>query len=569
MDWKELAEDLWDEVKDRGYYIVAITILILAPLILVAPPTTWPPFNVIFNGSEVPILSDIYAIGRKAGLFGGNTWILKVLSLCAIWAIFAASWDFLSGYSGQVSFGHAAFWGFSAYVAFWVASGFHPGFPVMEFGIPIVDDILFVIVSLLNDILSFVLSLIGLEEKFVLDPLQALVFGGIISAVLAVCIGMIALRVKGFYLALVTLVVPLIFNSLANTFKELTGGNNGLSSDVTRVVPLPDMLNPKFREIFALNFYLFTLVIFLIAIGLMMLIAYSRIGLAFQSIREDEDAAESLGINVRNYKILAFTLSAFFAGIAGGLYAQWYSYVSPTYLESAASFNVIIMCVIGGIGTITGGVVGAFVLTILVNIFLRNVFEGVHGLDMLAFGILLIITLRYMPFGLTRATKDQKRACVLGTLFALAWAILPSSSKGWGVDIFSSILPSTEQTTNPIGKALSITVTSILTLVGKVDSLGQMATSLTTENFLTFLGLIIMFILCIPVILVFLISEIIGLFLLEGILGMQLGETLIKAKFLIYITVGIPFAFYLPKIFKLIRLKYWGIWPSVGRYEPD
>ena len=97
-----------------------------------------------------------------------------------------------------------------------------------------------------------------------------------------------------------------------------------------------------------------------------MLIAFSRIGLAFQSVREDEDAAESLGINVRNYKILAFTLSAFFAGIAGGLYAQWFNYVSPTYLESAFSFQVIIMCVIGGIGTITGGVVGAFLLIILV-----------------------------------------------------------------------------------------------------------------------------------------------------------------------------------------------------------
>ncbi|WP_455463862.1 hypothetical protein, partial [Candidatus Hodarchaeum mangrovi] len=73
----------------------------------------------------------------------------------------------------------------------------------------------------------------------------------------------------------------------------------------------------------------------------------------------------------------------------------------------------------------------------------------------------------------------------------------------------------------------------------------------------------------IPAILVFLIGEIIGLFFLQGILGMNLGSALIKAKFLIYTCIGIPFAFYLPKIFKALRLRYWGVWPSAGRYEPD
>ncbi len=562
MDWKELAEDFWEEVKERGYKIITVILLILVPFLLVAPPTSLSGFDVFYNGAEIPVLSDIYAIGRQAGLFGSNTWVLRILSLCAVWAIFAASWDFLSGYSGQVSFGHAAFWGFSAYVTFWVAAGFYVEVPTFEFNIPIIDDILLFITTILDEILHIILG-----DRFVLDPIFALLFGGILSALLAVCIGIIALRVKGFYLALVTLVIPLIFNSLANSFKDLTGGNNGLSSDVTRVVPLPPS-GTFFRETSALNFYIFVLLIFFITIGIMMLIAYSRIGLAFQSIREDEDAAESLGINIRNYKILAFTLSAFFAGIAGGLYAQWFGYVSPTYLESAASFNVIIMVVIGGVGTISGGVVGAFVLTILVNIFLKNIFVGIHGLDMLAFGLLLIITLRYMPFGLTRATKDQKRACVLGILFALIWTILPSST-GWGVDFFSSILPAKGTSTDLISTLISISVSTILAIIGRVDYLGQMATSLTLDNFLVFIVLVIMFIVSIPAIIVFLISEIIGLFLFQGILGMKLGSALIKAKFIIYAVVGIPFAFYLPKIFKALRLRYWGVWPSAGRYEPD
>lgn len=548
MDWYKLAENFWDEVKDRKYYILAVILLILFPLIISAPPSTIPLFNIFYNGSKVPILSDIYNSGRDIFgahiLFGTNTWFINIISLCAIWAIFAASWDFLTGYSGQVSFGHAVFWGFSAYVVYWVASGFNVVIPIVN---------------------------LDLGFNFELDPLIALIFGGLICALLAVLLGLVSLRLKGFYLALVTLVIPLIFNSLANTFRELTGGNYGLQSAVTRVVPLPPE-SLKALKLFnptrALNFYIFVLIVFFIAIGLMMLIAFSRLGLAFQSIREDEDAAESLGINVRNYKILAFTLSAFFAGIAGGLYAQWFEYVSPTYFESSFSFQVIIMCVIGGIGTITGGVLGAFLLTILVSVFLRKVFAGVHGLDMLSFGILLIIVLRYMPHGLSRSTKDQKRACIIGILFAFAWAILPSHD-GWGVELFSSILPSIGEATDPFSQLISVLTTSIVSLVGKIDNLLQMATSLTIDNFVTFISLLILFIFTLPAILVFLFSEIIGIFFFESILGMDLEGTLVKAQFLIYVVVGIPYAFYLPKMFKLIRLRYWGIWPSVGRYEPD
>ena len=118
MDWRERAEDLWDEIKDRGYYIVAVVLLIFVPFLIEAPPTSLPIFENIYNGSKLPILSEIYNIGRESGLFERNVWFLSILSLCAIWAIFAASWDFLSGYSGQVSFGHAAFYGFAAYVTY-------------------------------------------------------------------------------------------------------------------------------------------------------------------------------------------------------------------------------------------------------------------------------------------------------------------------------------------------------------------------------------------------------------------------------------------------------------------
>ena len=287
-----------------------------------------------------------------------------------------------------------------------------------------------------------------------------------------------------------------------------------------------------------------------------------------------EDAAESLGINVSFYKILAFTGSAFFAGLAGSLYAQHpiIRSTGPSFFDATFSFSIIIFCVIGGMGSISGGAIGAFLMTILLNLFLNDIFHDIGGLDIFVYAALLIITLRYMPYGLVRATKDQKRACILGTVIALCWILIPIS-EGWGVDLFSNFLPAASGTI-PKGDILNTLVfifsNSVLTLVGKFDLLGQMIFSLTPDNFLYFVSLLVMFIISIPAMLIFLISEVLGLFLLQEILGLALASSsLVKARFIIYVTIGIPFAFYLPKIFKTVRLKYWGTWPSAGRYEPD
>ena len=495
MDWKEFAEDLWDEIKDRAYYIVAVVLLLLVPFIVVAPGYT-----------RIPLISDIYILGQDVGLFDANTFVLKVLAVCCIWAIFAASWDLLSGYTGQVSFGHAIFWGMAAYSTFWVATGFQIGL-----GIPFIDEIL--------------VSIFG--PRLVFDPLFSLVIGGIIAAIIAFVIGIISLRVKGYYLALVTLIIPLIAQGLVIIFKDLFGPSFGIPNVPSVIESVgSDILN--YKEIDAVNFYIFAIIIFFISVGLMMLIAFSRIGLAFQSIREDEDAAESLGINIRNYKILAFTISAFFAGIAGAMYSQWLDFTGPSFFGSTFSFSVIIMVVIGGVGSISGGVIGAFLLTLLVKLFLNDIFRGVHGLDILAYGLLLVLTLRYMRFGIARATKDQKRAMVVGILFALSWTILSH--------------------------------------INLLDFLNPFS----IDNLLTFIFFLLILILTIPAIPVFIISDFIGLFVLRDLLGMGLTTSaLIKTRFLIYACVGIPFAFYLPKIFKTVRLRFWGVWPSVGRYEPD
>ncbi|MFX0206438.1 MAG: hypothetical protein ACFFDT_10675, partial [Candidatus Hodarchaeota archaeon] len=146
MDWIDFLEDFWEDVKERTYYIIAFILLISVPFILAVPGFV-----------PIPIISDLYAIGRNADLFDANTYVISVLSLCAIWAIFAAAWDLLSGYTGQVSFGHAIFWGLAAYASFWFATGFNVGFTLIQddaylFGPPI-DAFL---ITILNTVISFI-----------------------------------------------------------------------------------------------------------------------------------------------------------------------------------------------------------------------------------------------------------------------------------------------------------------------------------------------------------------------------------------------------------------------------
>ena len=511
MELAELAGNIREKISKRGYFILGIGFLLLLPFIMVATGFESIP---ILNIRGIPILSDVYAIGHNIGLFGSNTFVLRVFVLAIIFAIFAGSWDILSGYTGQFSFGHAVFWGFSAYIAFFFAAGFSiEVFEVKNFYGPSHH---------LQISFGFLNSVIGTEIR--LDPLTALIAGALASTLLAIVIGIITLRLKGPYFALATLIIPLIAIEVikVSLFNSITGGNFGIPN-IPRIIestgdPQADIA----------NFYMLTLIVFFISIGILMLIAFSRVGLAFQAIREDVDAAESIGINSTFYKVLAFGISAFFAGIAGGLYAQLLNFVGPSFFDATFSFTVIILVVVGGIGSISGGIVAAFLLTILTELVLDDVFPVAAnpGLDILAYGLILIVTLRYIPLGITRGTRDEKRAIVFGILLAISWTIIG-------------------------------------TIIGDIFTWAN-------NNILTFIFLAIMFIFSIPAIIPFFISEIIGLFLLDNFTAVDLvGDSLIKAKLLIYIIVGIPFAYYLPKGFKKVRLKYWGVWPSVGQFEAE
>ncbi|MFH1033426.1 MAG: AMP-binding protein [Pseudomonadota bacterium] len=280
-------------------------------------------------------------------------YFLRVMILTAIFAILAASWDLLSGFTGQMNFGHALFFGVSAYVT-----------------------------ALLNIDLGF-------------PPILSIPLGAVGGVVAGLVVGIPCLRLRGSYLALTTLAFPIILMGLVFAMPGLTGGELGLSG-------LSRLSGSRTTD-----YYLITGVMLLCCL-VMWKITESNTGIILHAIREDELAARAAGINTTRYKLLAFCLSGFFAGIAGGLYAHFMRLAGPSTLEVSLSFQVIIWAVFGGMVSIYGPVVGVFLLNPLMEV-LRGVQESFPALPemrMFVFAGLVLVTLLFMPEGLVPWLKD-------------------------------------------------------------------------------------------------------------------------------------------------------------------
>jgi branched-chain amino acid transport system permease protein len=267
--------------------------------------------------------------------------------LTSIFAILAASWDLLSGFTGQMNFGHALFFGVGAYSA-----------------------------ALLN-------------QQANLPPWGSIPMGALVAVLAGLIIGIPCLRLKGTYLALTTLAFPIILMGLVFAFPDLTGGELGISG-----------LDRLARSRVA-NYYI-AVVLMLALCTIMWKITDSNTGIIFHAIREDELAVRAAGINTTRYKLLAFCFSGFFAGISGGLYAHFMRIAGPSTLEVSMSFHVVIWSVFGGIVTIYGPVGAVFILFPLLE-FLRLWQE--YRTLMFA-GIVLLILL-YMPDGLFPWVRDK------------------------------------------------------------------------------------------------------------------------------------------------------------------
>ncbi|XVQ09005.1 branched-chain amino acid ABC transporter permease [Spirillospora sp. CA-255316] len=227
----------------------------------------------------------------------------------ACWALFAAAVDLLLGFTGLLSFGHAAFWGGSAYCTGLIA--LHSGLP-------------------------FPLAILG---------------GAAFAAVLALPIGYLSVRLSGIYFAMVTLAFAQMLYFVANQWRDVTGGENGLQG-IPRELFGIDLSDPFFFYYAGLPFVLF---------GLFAAwrIVRSPFGRVLVSIRDNPARARALGYPVDRYKLLAFVLSAALSGIAGGLFAISHGFASLQEVYWTTSGQAVMMVVLGGIGTLWGAVVGA------------------------------------------------------------------------------------------------------------------------------------------------------------------------------------------------------------------
>lgn len=285
-------------------------------------------------------------------LITSESYILRTLCFANIFAIFAVSWDLLSGYTGQVNFGHALFFGVAAYTS-----------------------------ALLNMKLDM--------PVWATIPIGAL--AGVVAGML-VCLP--ALRLRGPYLSLVTLAFPLILLGIIFTFTGFTGGEFGVSG-------LDRISNSRVTD-----FYI-SYGVMLVSVMIMWKLtdaksALVRTGIIFHAIREDEIAARSAGINTIRYKMLAFMVGGFFAGIAGAFHAHFMRIAGPSNLDLFLSFQAIIWTVFGGIASIYGPVVGVFTMYPLME-FLRVVPE----IRMLIFAGIVVVILLFMPEGIAVFIRDK------------------------------------------------------------------------------------------------------------------------------------------------------------------
>lgn len=284
-----------------------------------------------------------------------GSYVLYVLTLTAIFAIYSASWDVLAGYTGQLNLGHGLFFGVAAYTA-----------------------------AILNTHLH-------------LPPWVTIPLGGLSGIIVGIIAGAPALRLRGFYLSLVTLSFPIILSGIVLAFGEFTGGEMGTYG--------VDRLSNS--EVY--GYYLVYLVmLFSIFIMYKFTDAESKIvrtGVILHSIREDEITARASGINTTKYKLLAFGMSAFFAGIAGGLYVHIITVAGPSTLELFFSLQPILWTIFGSVRTIYGPVAGVYILFPLMQ--LLQTHELGDPIRYIIFALILMFVILFMPEGITIWVRDK------------------------------------------------------------------------------------------------------------------------------------------------------------------
>lgn len=278
-------------------------------------------------------------------LFINSLYILSILTLANLYAVFVISWDIVSGYSGKLNLGQALFIGLGAYS-----------------------------VGILHGSLGII---------------PALLIGMLAAAAAAIVIGVPSLKLNGPFFSLTTMVLPLILHQLAYTYRGVSGGEFGLNVSV----PLSRM-----------ELYYVTLGFMLVSVLVILYISRSRTGKILLAIKEDEMACSAIGNDVERYKLFAFVLSGIISGFGGGLLALYLRHVSPNVFDIWQSATILIMGIVGGMGTILGPLLAAYGLT-----FLSEWLRGAQEYQDLIYAGLLVIFVLVMPKGVAGLGAVLKR----------------------------------------------------------------------------------------------------------------------------------------------------------------
>ncbi|MCP8316470.1 MAG: branched-chain amino acid ABC transporter permease [archaeon] len=288
-----------------------------------------------------------------------SLYMIHVLILMFFYISYSSSWNLLA-YSGQVSFGHAAFLGIGAYVT----------------------------------------TLFTIQTSL---PWVGILIGALASAFVGFLIGLTCVRLREWFLALVTFGFSIIMIALTIELDWLTGGTLGKT--------VPKLFPSINQNQYYFYYYYVMLALAVFSVFTFYFITKSKIGLAFAAIRENELEAKATGIDVIRYRLLAFTISAFFAGLTGALYAHFIGYINHQIYGADYSFWPIIITVIGGLATIEGPVIGS-VLRFLILEFLRIIEPWVRTIgpgmitiypkmQVLLFGAILVVVIILMPKGIS------------------------------------------------------------------------------------------------------------------------------------------------------------------------
>jgi branched-chain amino acid transport system permease protein len=277
-----------------------------------------------------------------------------LLSLLAVYALVSLGLNLLMGYTGQIAAGHAGFLALGAYFT----------------------------------------AIAGTLAEWLPCPVT-LLLAGLFSGIIGFILGIPILRLKGFYIAMATLAFGVVVSEAILQWSSLTGGDDGFN------VPTATIAGFAFDNDLKLYYLVISVTIVLTILAKNLVNGY--IGRAFIALRESEIAAQTIGIDLAKYKTIAFAVSAFYTGVAGGLFAYLITFLSPDAFTLELSMDFIAMIVIGGMASILGSIIGAVILTGM-----QQVLAGLLDLQILIFGLSLIVFMIFMPRGISGMIYDFK-----------------------------------------------------------------------------------------------------------------------------------------------------------------